>query len=98
MELLAVITALKEIQGRRFPSEVLEKAKEDRHLLGLPIRRCRVYTAMATWPRNGWMTSAGPPVENVEQWKTFVREYKKLNKIKRVKIKWERASRRRIRR
>jgi len=88
MELLAVITAMKEIQGRRFPSDLLGQARRIDIYSDSQYVVDHVYTAMSTWPRNGWMTSAGPPVENIELWKDLVREYKKLGKIKRVEIKW----------
>ncbi len=88
MELLAVITAMREIQGKRFPREVLTVA-----------RRIDIYTdsmyvvdhvgaAIRTWPRTKWMTREGRPVENVELWKDLVRALRKLSAIRRTEIKW----------
>jgi ribonuclease HI len=88
MELLAVITALKEIQGHRFRHDLLDEATRIDIYSDSQYVVDHIYTAMGTWPRNGWMTSAGPPVENVQLWKDLVREYKKVSKIKRVEIKW----------
>lgn len=88
MELLAVTIALREIQSRRFPVDVLE-----------PARRIDIYTdsqyvvdnigaAMFDWPRRGWMTRAGHPVDNAELWKDLVRELGKVKRLKRTEILW----------
>jgi ribonuclease HI len=88
MELLAVITALEEMQQRRFPAELLVTAtkvviySDSRYVVD------NVGTAMHVWPKQKWMTRDGRPVQNAELWKRLVRELGKLSRIKRVDIKW----------
>jgi ribonuclease HI len=91
MELLAVITAMKEIQGRRFPSEILAEAKRIDIYTDSMYVVDHVGTAIRTWPRTKWMTREGRPVENVQLWKDLVRELRKLNGIRRTEIKWARG-------
>jgi ribonuclease HI len=88
MELLAVITAIKAIQNRRVPAELLEGAtKIDIYCDSLYIVE-NLNNAIFVWPNTGWMTRGGPPVANVDQWKELVRQYTKLKKTHRVEIKW----------
>jgi ribonuclease HI len=88
MELLGVIMAMKEIRGRHFPQEILEEATRIDIYTDSRYVADHVGTAITTWPRNGWMTREGPPVQSVELWKELVRELQKLRRIKRVEIKW----------
>ena len=88
MELLAIITAMKEIQGKRFPSEILAEATRIDIYTDSMYVVDHVGTAIGTWPRTKWMTREGRPVENVELWKDLVRELRKLRGIKRTEIKW----------
>jgi ribonuclease HI len=88
MELLAVITALKEIQHRRFRTDLLHLATKfdiytDSHYVMDNVNR-----AIFEWPKNGWMTREGPPVQNAELWQDLVRELFRLRRMKRVEIKW----------
>jgi ribonuclease HI len=91
MELLAVITAMKEIQGKRFPNEILAEARRIDIYTDSMYVVDHVGTAIRTWPRTKWMTREGRPVENVELWKDLVRELRKLSGIKRTEIKWARG-------
>ena len=88
MELMAVITAMKEIQGRRFPEEMLASARRIDIYTDSQYVADNVNNACFTWPANQWMTKDGPPVQNAQQWKDFRRELVKLRKIKRVNIEW----------
>jgi ribonuclease HI len=88
MELLAVITAMKEIQGKRFPREILAVATRIDIYTDSMYVVDHVGTAIGTWPRTKWMTREGRPVENVELWKDLVRELRKLRGIRRTEIKW----------
>jgi ribonuclease HI len=88
MELMAVITAMKEIQGRRFPTEMLEPASRIHIYTDSQYVTDNVNNALYSWPASQWMTKDGPPVQNAQQWKEFRRELLKLNKIKRVHIEW----------
>lgn len=88
MELLAVITAMKAVQGRYFPRELLDPATkieiyaDSRYVVDNQTNACFV------WPKEHWMTAAGTPVQNAELWKEFVRELKKLRRLKKVNIEW----------
>jgi|SRR5579862_1842044 len=88
MELVAVTTALREIQSRRFPADLLDAA-----------RRIDIYTdsryvvdninaAAHTWRNTGWTTRDGYPVENADLWKDLVRELAKVRRLKRTEILW----------
>lgn len=88
MELLAVVTAMKEIQDRRFRPGVLEQVRKIDIYTDSQYVVKNIYNAASTWPHNGWMTRNGPPVENVELWKDMIREYKKLKRIRPTEIKW----------
>jgi ribonuclease HI len=88
MELLAVITAMKEIQGRRFRTHLLEQATRIDIYTDSQYVVDNVSNACFVWPKNGWMTRDGPPVQNAELWQDLVRELKKLRRLKRVTIEW----------
>jgi len=88
MELLAVITALKEIQHRRFRTDLLQLATkidvytDSQHVVD------NLNRAIFEWPKNRWMTRGGPPVQNAELWRDLVRELVRLRRTKKVEIKW----------
>jgi ribonuclease HI len=88
MELLAVITALREIQSRRFPADLLDAARridictDSRYVVD------NVNNAIFAWPKTGWTTRDGYPVENAELWKDLVRELSKVKKRKRTEVVW----------
>jgi ribonuclease HI len=88
MELLAVITAMKEIQGKRFPRELLAASRRIDIYTDSTYVSEHVGTAIAVWPRTKWLTSEGRPVEHVSLWKELTRELGKLSSIKRTEIKW----------
>jgi ribonuclease HI len=88
MELLAVITAMREIQKPRFRTDLLAEATkidiytDSQYVVG------NIYNACFVWPKLRWMTRDGPPVQNAELWKDLVRELVKLRKLKPVNIEW----------
>lgn len=88
MELLAVITALKGIQHRRFRTDLLQQATKLDIYTDSQYVVDNVNRAIFEWPKNGWMTRGGPPVQNAQLWQDLVRELVRLRKIKRVEIKW----------
>jgi ribonuclease HI len=88
MELLAVITALREIQHRRFRTDLLELATKIDIYTDSQYVVDNVNRAIFEWPKNRWMTRGGPPVQNAELWQDLVRELLRLKRIKRVDIKW----------
>lgn len=88
MELQAVITAMKAIEDRRVPAELLEAVtKIDIYTDSLYVAD-NLNTAIFEWPRTGWVTRSGPPVLNAHLWKELVRQYTRLKKTVRVEIKW----------
>jgi ribonuclease HI len=88
MELLAVITALEEVLGRRLRSEVLGAATKIVVYTDSQYVANNVTNVMFVWPKQRWMTRDGPPVQNAELWQRLVRELGKLKRLKRVEIKW----------
>jgi ribonuclease HI len=82
MELLAVTTALREIQSRRFPADVLGRARRIDIYTDSQYVADNVGTAMLDWPRTGWITRAGHPVDNAGLWKDVVIELGKVKKLK----------------
>lgn len=88
MELFAVITALKEIQGRRFRSDLLEQANRIDLYTDSTYVVANLDKAIFEWPKTGWMTRGGTPVANANLWEELVRQLRKLRKIKRVEVKW----------
>ena len=88
MELRAVITAMKEIQSRRFRTDLLAQATKIDIYTDSQYVVNNIYNAASTWPKSGWMTRSGPPVEHVDLWKDLIRQLTKLKKIKRTEIKW----------
>jgi ribonuclease HI len=88
MELMAVIIAMKEMQGRRFRTDLLERATKVDIYTDSQYVVDNVYNACFVWPKNAWMTRDGPPVQNAELWKDLVRQLIKLRKVKRVNIDW----------
>jgi ribonuclease HI len=88
MELLAVITALKEIQGRRFRTDLLQLATKVDIYTDSQYVVDNQNRAIFEWPKNKWMKKGGPPVRNAELWQDLVRELVRLRRIKRVEIKW----------
>jgi ribonuclease HI len=88
MELQAVIAALKAIEDRRVPADLLEDVtKIDVYTDSLYLAD-NLNNAIFEWPQSGWMTRNGPPVLNAHLWKVLVRRYTKLKKAARVEIKW----------
>jgi ribonuclease HI len=88
MELQAVITAIKAIEERRVPADLLEDVtKIDIYTDSLYVAD-NLNRAIFEWPQSGWMTRGGPPVLNADLWKELVRRYTKLKKTARVEIKW----------
>jgi ribonuclease HI len=88
MELQAVIAALKAIQERWLPADLLEDiTKIDIYTDSLYVVD-NLNKALFEWPTNGWMTRSGPPVLNADLWKELGRQYMKLKKTTRVEIKW----------
>jgi ribonuclease HI len=88
MELQAVITAMKAIEDRRVPADLLEDVtKIDIYTDSLYVTD-NLNKAIFEWPQSGWMTRNGPPVLNAHLWKVLVRRYTKLKKAARVEIKW----------
>jgi ribonuclease HI len=88
MELLAVISALKEIQSRRFNTDLLHLATKVDIYTDSQYVVDNLNKAIYEWPNNGWMTRSGPPVQNAELWKDLRREFFRLKDVKRVDIKW----------
>ncbi len=88
MELLAVITALKELQHRRFRTDLLDAASKIDICTDSQYVADNLNRAIFEWPKQGWMTKSGPPVQNADLWQELVREYMKLKKLKRVEVKW----------
>ncbi len=88
MELLAVITALKEIQGRRFRTDLLQLATKIDIYTDSQYVIDNLNRAIFEWSKNGWMTRGGPPVQNAELWQDLLRELVRLRRTKRVDIKW----------
>jgi ribonuclease HI len=88
MELMAVVTAMKDIQSRRFPPEMLDPATKIDVYTDSQYVADNVAKALFVWPKSGWMTNDGPPVQNAAQWKDFRRELIKLRKLKPVTIEW----------
>jgi ribonuclease HI len=88
MELLAVITALKEIQGRRFRTDLLQLATKIDIYTDSQYVVDNLNRAIFEWSKNGWMTRGGPPVQNAEVWQDLLRELVRLRRTKRVDIKW----------
>jgi ribonuclease HI len=88
MELLAVITALRAIQDRRFRTDLFERATRiDLYTDSLYVVD-NLSTAMFEWPHTRWMTRSGYPVANADLWKELVRELVRLKKTKLLEIKW----------
>ncbi|HEY8776983.1 MAG TPA: RNase H family protein [Gaiellaceae bacterium] len=88
MELLAVIAALKAIDDRRVPPDLLEDVtKIDIYTDSLYVTG-NLNKAIFEWPQSGWMTRNGPPVLNAHLWRELVRRFTKLKKAARVEIKW----------
>lgn len=88
MELLAIITALKEIQGPRLPADFLKLATKVDIYTDSQYVVDNLNSAIFEWPKNKWMTRSGPPVQNAELWKDLVRELLKLKRAKNTYIKW----------
>ncbi len=88
MELLAVITALKQIQHPRFRADLLELATKVDIYTDSQYVVDNVNRAIYEWPRSRWMTKSGPPVQNAALWQDLVRELLRLRRIKRVEVKW----------
>jgi ribonuclease HI len=88
MELLAVITALKELQHRRFRTDLLDAASKIDIYTDSQYVVDNLNRAIFEWSKQGWMTKSGPPVQNAELWQELVRELIKLKKLKRVEVKW----------
>ncbi len=91
MELMAVVTAMKEIQSRRFPPEMLDPATKIDIYTDSQHVADNVGNACSVWPKNGWMTKDGPPVQNAAQRKDFRRELTKLRRLKPVTVEWWRG-------
>lgn len=91
MELLAIIAALKEIQGPRFRADLLQLATKVDIYTDSQYVVENLNSAIFEWPKNKWMTRSGPPVQNAELWKDLVREYLKLKRVKNTYIKWKRG-------
>ena len=88
MELLAVITALRAIQDRRFRTDLLEQATRiDLYTDSLYVVD-NLGKAMFEWPHTRWMTRSGSPVANADLWRDLVRELIRLKKTKLIEIKW----------
>lgn len=88
MELLAVITAMRAIQHRRFRTDLLAAARKIDIYTDSRYVVDNIYKACYVWPRQQWMTSGGPPVQNADLWRDLVRELVKLRKRKPVNIEW----------
>jgi ribonuclease HI len=88
MELMAVVTAMRQIQGRHFPPELREPASRIEIYTDSQYVADNVNNACFAWPDNDWLTRDGAPVQNAEQWKEFPREYVKLRRLKPVRIQW----------
>jgi len=88
MEILAVTTALKEIQGRRFRSDLLDQATKIDIYTDSQYVTDNLNAAIFEWPKTGWMTRGGSPVQNAELWKDLVRELMRLKRLKRIEVKW----------
>lgn len=88
MELLAVITALQEVQHRHFRIDLLDAATKVVVYTDSQYVANNVYGATFVWPKQKWMKKDGRPVENGELWERLVRELARLRKTKRVEIKW----------
>lgn len=88
MELLALISALKEVQSRRFPDGVLGQVRKIDIYTDSRYVADNVGNALFAWPRNNWHTSDGKPVLNARLWKDLVRELQKARKLKRIEVRW----------
>jgi ribonuclease HI len=88
MELLAVVTALKAVQGRRFSTDLLNQATKIEIYTDSNYVVSNLDRAIYEWPRAGWMTRTGTPVLNADLWEELVRELRKVRNIKRVEVKW----------
>jgi ribonuclease HI len=88
MELAAVIAAMKEIQSRRFDTELLSEITKVEIFTDSLYVVDNISNAVYNWPRTRWMTREGPPVQNVDQWKDLVRELVKLRRVVRTEIHW----------
>lgn len=88
MELQAVITALRLIEDRRIPANLLDGTGKVHIYTDSLYVADNLNTAIFEWPRSGWMTRAGSPVLNAALWKELVRRYVRLKDTFRVEIKW----------
>ncbi len=88
MELLAIVTALREIRSRRFPTDLLDATTRIDIYTDSQYVVDNLGSAIFDWPRNRWMTRAGHPVANADLWKDLVRELGKVKRLKRTEILW----------
>ncbi|NNE34846.1 MAG: ribonuclease HI [Rhodothermales bacterium] len=82
MELLACVIALHDL-----PSDLVTPERQ-RLVIFTDSQYVRNHhtSAIFTWPKQGWRSAYGRPIENVEIWKGLVREIKKAPR--RVEFKW----------
>jgi ribonuclease HI len=88
MELLAVITAMRAIQNRRFRHDLLATARKIDIYTDSRYVVDNIYSACYVWPRQHWTTRGGAPVQNADLWKDLVRELGKLRRVKPVNVEW----------
>jgi len=88
MELQAVITALRTIDGERLPQHMLGEISKVEIYTDSSYVANHVNSAIYEWPSNRWKTRAGAPVLNADLWKELVKQYKRVRQTIRVEIKW----------
>lgn len=88
MELQAVVTALRTVDGGRLPPHMLEGISKVEIYADSSYVAGHMNSAIYEWPSNGWKTRAGAPVLNADLWKELVKQYKRLRQTIRVEIKW----------
>lgn len=79
MELTALLKGLQAVKDKTVPTEV---KSDSAYLIN-----CFQQFWYRTWRLNGWKTSTGGPVKNVELWKEILSEVEKFDSIKFIKVK-----------
>ena len=86
MELLAAISALHHITGRRSSYDLREFSKVDIYTDSLYVKN-NVNSALYTWPTTGWCDRNGNPVVNADLWKDLVKAILRVSPV-RVYFEW----------
>jgi ribonuclease HI len=88
MELLACIEALRLLLGKRPPVDPSRYAKITVFTDSTYITN-NLNAAKFQWPRRGWTTSRGTPVDNAQLWKELIRQLQLADRAgKRVDVMW----------